>query len=237
MKPTETLARETLPDGSELILTRRDGVYRLSLDGLELMASRQVDSEQQLAQIALAEISGRPAPRVLVGGLGFGFTLRAALDRLPKAASVIVSELFAFLIEAHRDRAVGVGDLAGRPLQDPRVTAIEGDVRTLLGRPERFDAILLDVDNGPWAFTVPSNEQIYSAAGLDRLRQSLTPGGVLAIWSAEPSPEFVQRLERAGLRVRTERVAARVGSRRRHTIFLGLPCLPHHPSTGRRPKR
>ena len=94
-------------------------------------------------------------------------------------------------------------------------------MRTLLGRPERFDAILLDVDNGPWAFTLPSNEHLYSAAGLDRLRQSLTPGGVLAIWSAEPSPEFAQRLERAGFRVRTERVAARAGSRRRHTIFLG----------------
>ncbi len=221
MKPTETLARQSLPDGSELFLTQRDGVYRLSLDGQELMASRQVASEAELARIACGEIAERPAPKVLIGGLGFGYTLRAALDQLPKAASVVVSELFAFLIEAHRDPAGGVGDLAGRPLEDPRVTAVEGDVRTLLGRPERFDAILLDVDNGPWAFTVPSNEHLYSAAGLDRLRQSLTSGGVLAIWSAEPSPEFEQRMERAGFRVRTERVAARAGSRRRHTIFLG----------------
>ncbi len=221
MKPTETLARETLPDGSELILTRRDGVFRLSLDGQELMASRQFESERQLAKIALAEISDRPAPRVLVGGLGFGYTLRSALDQLPKAAKVILSELFSFLIATHRDPASGIGDLAGRPLEDRRVTAVEGDVRSLLARPERFDAILLDVDNGPWAFTLPSNEHLYSANGLDRLRQSLTPGGVVAIWSAEPSPEFAQQMERAGFKVRTERVAARPGSRRRHSIFLG----------------
>lgn len=221
MKPTETLARETLPDGAELILTRRDGTFRLSLDGQELMASRQFESERQLAWLALAEVAGRPAPRVLVGGLGFGYTLRAALDQLPKTAEVILSELFPFLIAAHRDPAMGVGDLAGRPLEDPRVTTTEGDVRGLLGRPDRFDAILLDVDNGPWAFTLPSNEHLYSAAGLDLLRQSLLPGGVLAIWSAEPSPEFARRMERAGFAVRTERVAPRPGSRRRHSIFLG----------------
>ena len=221
MKPTETLARETLPDGAELILTRRDGTFRLSLDGQELMASRQFESERQLARLALAEVAGRPAPRVLVGGLGFGYTLRAALDQLPKTAEVILSELFPFLIAAHRDPAMGVGDLAGRPLEDPRVTTTEGDVRGLLGRPDRFDAILLDVDNGPWAFTLPSNEHLYSAAGLNLLRQSLLPGGVLAIWSAEPSPEFARRMERAGFVVRTERVAARPGSRRRHSIFLG----------------
>ena len=221
MKPTETLARETLPDGAELILTRRDGTFRLSLDGQELMASRQFESERQLARLALAEVAGRPAPRVLVGGLGFGYTLRAALDHLPKAAEVVLGELFPFLIAAHRDPAMGVGDLAGRPLEDPRVTTTEGDVRALLGRPDRFDAILLDVDNGPWAFTLPSNEHLYSAAGLNLLRQSLLPGGVLAIWSAEPSPEFARRMERAGFAVRTERVAARPGSRRRHSIFLG----------------
>ena len=221
MKPTETLARETLPDGAELILTRRDGTFRLSLDGQELMASRQFESERQLARLALAEVAGRPAPRVLVGGLGFGYTLRAALDQLPKTAKVVLSELFPFLIAAHRDPAMGVGDLAGRPLEDPRVTTTEGDVRGLLGRPDRFDAILLDVDNGPWAFTLPSNEHLYSAAGLNLLRQSLLPGGVLAIWSAEPSPEFARRMERAGFAVRTERVAARPGSRRRHSIFLG----------------
>jgi spermidine synthase len=221
MKPTETLAREKLPDGSELILSRRDGVYRLSLDGQELMASRQFESERQLAKLALEEIADRPAPRVLVGGLGFGYTLRAALDHLPKAAKVVISELFAFLIAAHRDPETGVGDLAGQPLEDLRVTAIVGDVRSLLGRPERFDGILLDVDNGPWAFTLPSNEHLYSANGLDRLRRSLTPGGVLAIWSAEPSPEFAQRMERAGFKIRIERVAARSGSRRRHSIFLG----------------
>ncbi|HXU47194.1 MAG TPA: hypothetical protein VN783_16830, partial [Thermoanaerobaculia bacterium] len=102
MKPTETLARATAPDGAPLVLTRRDGVYSLSLAGQELMSSRQHGSEGDLARLACAAIAGRPAPRVLVGGLGFGYTLRAALDLLPAAATVVVCELFGFLLDAHR---------------------------------------------------------------------------------------------------------------------------------------
>ncbi len=220
MKPTETLARATAPDGAELILTRRDGVYRLSLDGQELMASRQFESERELARLAIAEIGGRPAPRVLIGGLGFGYTLRAALDRLPVRASVVVAEWFEFLIEIHR-RDEGVAALASRPLEDPRVSVFRGDVRDRLEGGPTYDAILLDVDNGPWAFTLRQNERLYSAAGLDQMRRCLLPGGVVAVWSAEPAPEFAHRMERAGFSVRTESVAPRVGKRRRHSIFLG----------------
>lgn len=217
MKPTETLAKTLAPDGAELVLTRRDGIFRLSLDGQELMASRQNDSERELAKLACAALVGRPRPRVLVGGLGFGYTLRAALDHLPQSATVVVCEVFALLFEAHEK---WLGDLAKRPLEDPRVVRKLADVQTLLGGREKWDAILLDVDNGPWAFTLASNRDLYSERGLDRLRASLNPGGIIAVWSAEPSPEFKKRLERARFRVRTVRAPARAGGNKRHTIFL-----------------
>ncbi len=221
MKPTETLARAKAPDGCSLVLSRRDGEYLLSLDGLTLMASRQRGSEQVLARRAASALAGRASPRVLVGGLGFGYTLRAALDALPAGASLVLCELFAFLLEAHRGE---VGELAGRPLEDPRVTAVNADVASLLGGPERFDAILLDVDNGPWAFTMPANEQLYSPAGLARIERSLSPGGLLGVWSAEPSPEFEKRLRKAGFKVRSERVESRSGAPGgRHTLFFATP--------------
>jgi spermidine synthase len=159
---------------------------------------------------------------VLVGGLGFGYTLRAALDSLPRGAAVVVCEVFASLLDWQRGL---LADLAGRPLDDPRVTAVQADVWTLLGGRERFDAILLDVDNGPEAFTLRSNRRLYSAAGLARLRRSLLERGVLAVWSSSAVPEFERRLRRAGFEAWTERVAARGGAgRRNHTIFLARRC-------------
>ena len=218
MKPTETLARERTPDGEELVLSRRDGVYLLSVDGLELMSSRAHGSEDALARLACAAVAERQAPRVLVGGLGFGYTLRATLDHLPAGARVVVCEVFPSLLEWNRGLLAG---LAGRPLDDPRVMAVPADVRTLLDGRERFDAILLDVDNGPEAFTLRSNGRLYSAGGLARLSRSLTERGVLAVWSASADPAFESRLRRAGFEARTERVAARAGGRgRRDAIFV-----------------
>jgi len=218
VKPTETLARETTSDGEELVLSRRDGIYLLSVDGMELMSSRSHGSEDALARLACAAIAGSKAPRVLVGGLGFGYTLRAALDLLPPQARVVVCEVFPALLAWNRGP---LAELAGRPLEDPRVRAVRADVRSLLGGGERFDAILLDVDNGPEAFTLRSNESLYTAGGLASLSRSLTEKGVLAIWSAAADPAFESRLRRAGFDARTERASARGGAKgRRDAIFL-----------------
>jgi spermidine synthase len=218
MKPTETLARDKTPDGEELVLSRRNGVYLLSVDGLELMSSRSHGSEDALARLACAAIAERKTPRVLVGGLGFGFTLRAALDLLPPKARVVVCEVFGSLLAWNRGP---LAELAGRPLEDPRVKAVRADVRDLLDGRERFDAILLDVDNGPQAFTLRSNQSLYTAGGLASLSRSLTEKGVLAIWSAAADPAFEKRLRRAGFDAWTERASARGGAKgRRDAIFL-----------------
>jgi spermidine synthase len=218
MKPTEILARERTPEGDELVLSRRDGAYSLSIAGQELMTSRVHGSEEALARLACAAIAEKRTPRVLVGGLGFGYTLRAALDHLPRGAVVVVCEVFASLLSWNR----GVlADLAGRPLEDRRVTAVRADVQSLLDGRQRFDAILLDVDNGPQAFTLRSNDSLYTAEGLGRLSRSLTAGGVLAVWSSSPSPEFQRRLRKAGFEAKAESVPTRRGGKRRDTIFLG----------------
>lgn len=219
MKPTEILARERTADGEEMTLTARDGVYYLNLGGEVLMSSRAHGSERALATLACVPVAGRTGPgrpRVVIGGLGFGYTLRAALDCLPRAADVIVVEISAMVLEANR----GVlADLAGRPLDDPRVRVVHGDVVAAFGK-ERYDAILLDVDNGPRAFTLARNGRLYSASGLALLARSLEPEGVLAVWSEAPDDGFRRRLEAAGFEVSVE--SARGHGKRgvRHTIFL-----------------
>lgn len=220
MRPIETLARERTGDGEELLLTRRAGVYSLTLSGQTLMSSLAHGSELALARLAcagLAKATGRSRPRVAIGGLGFGYTLRAALDNLPPGASVTVWEISAMVLEANRGE---VGALAGRPLADPRATAVAGDVwDAFAGEP--FDAILLDADNGPGAFTLRRNERLYSPAGLARLHRSLVPGGVLAIWSEGPDAAFARRLAAAGfaVEVHTARGGA-TGGGTHFTIFL-----------------
>jgi spermidine synthase len=218
MKPIETLAREKTPEGDELVLTRRDGVYHLIVDGVELMTSLVHGSEEDLARLAAEAIAKKKTPRVLVGGLGFGYTLRAALDHLPPGGRVVVCELFASLLEWNRRL---LGGLAGRPLDDRRVEVVLADVRLYLDGRERFDAILLDVDNGPEALTLRSNGGLYTEEGLERLSRSLTDGGVVAFWSSSPSPAFERRLRRAGFEAWTERVPARGGGKgKNHAIFL-----------------
>ncbi len=220
MKPIEILGREPTADGEELVLTRRDGVVTLFLSGMELMSSRAPGSERALAERGLAGVAGRRRPRVLIGGLGLGFTLRAALDRLPEHAEVVVAELSAMVVAAVRGE---LAELAGRPLEDPRTTIFAGDVAEALVPPARYDAILLDTDDGPRAHTHRANRQLYDAAGLRRLRGALSPGGQLAIWSAAPDAEFVRRLGAAGFLARAETVRARPGGRaERHTLFLAL---------------
>jgi hypothetical protein len=166
---------------------------------------------------------GSPSPgspgsaRVLVGGLGMGFTLRATLDRLPADASVWVAEVFGEVIRWNREH---LGQVAGHPLRDPRVRVERADVRDLL-RPAAFGLVLLDVDNGPDALTLETNRQLYNGPGLARLREALVPGGVLGVWSASEDRRFLRRLRRAGFCCRHETVRARSQSKgARHTIFI-----------------
>jgi spermidine synthase len=218
MKPLEVIGRTQAADGTELVLYHRDGSYQIRVNGLELMTSRAHGSEDALARLACTGLQ-TPAPQVLVGGLGMGFTLRAALDCLPARASVVVAEVFPAVVEWGRGP---LAELAGRPLEDPRVAVEVADVKQVLSSScERFDAILLDVDNGPDALTLAANDDLYQARGLRSIHRALRPGGVLAVWSADPDQAFARRMRRCGFTVRCETVRARAhGKGPRHTIFL-----------------
>jgi len=219
MLPLETLGRVRTADGKELVLYHRDGVFHIRIDGLELMSSRAHGSEEAMARMVCGLLARVAGPRMLIGGLGLGYTLRAALDGLSADAEVVVAELFPAVVDWNRGP---LAHLAGHPLKDSRVRVEATDVRDLLGRRSAaFDAILLDVDNGPAALTLTANQWLYTAAGLAAIRRSLKDPGILAVWSPSPDPAFVRRLRRAGFEVRSESVSARgEASGPRHTIFL-----------------
>ena len=220
MKPWELLGQTSTPDGVDLTLTRRDREYVILAGGRSLMSSRMHGSEEALATLACHALRGRAEPAVLIGGLGMGFTLRAALDRLPADATVVVSELVPAVVEWNRGP---LAPLAGHPLKDRRVRVDVGDVAATLGASrDRFDAVLLDVDNGPAAFTAERNAALYADRGLAAARAALKSGGVLAVWSAWDNRKFEQRLRYGRFDVEVERVRARLQrGGPRHTIFLG----------------
>jgi spermidine synthase len=209
----------TTEDGRELELYQRGDERIIRIDGWELMSSRCHGSEEAMARLTLEAGGPRRAPRWLVGGLGMGFTLRACLDLLGPDATVVVAEVFPAVVEWNRGP---LGPLAGHPLDDPRTEVAPGDVYDRLDPAgEPFDAVLLDVDNGPEALTLASNKRLYSPRGLERLRRGLRPGGVLAIWSAGSDNRFAAQLGRAGFEVACHRVRARTEGRGpRHAIFV-----------------
>jgi spermidine synthase len=219
MKPWERLGEVRTSDGLLMTLTRRDTEYLILTGTLTLMSSRLHESEDALAALTCERLRGAAKPCVLIGGLGMGFTLRAALDRLPADATVIVAELIPEVVEWNRGP---IAHLAGQPLDDPRVEVIVGDVSHVLRSSQaRFDAVLLDVDNGPEAFATSANGGLYGDIGLFAARTALKFGGTLAVWSAWHDKHFPQRLRYAGFTVQSERVRTRVkrgGSR--HTIYL-----------------
>jgi spermidine synthase len=220
VKPWELLGEARMPDGTDMKLQRRDREYVIFAGGKILMSSRMHGSEEALAALACERARKTQDPSVLVGGLGMGFTLRATLDVLPPGATVVVAELQPAVVEWNR----GVlGPLAGDPLRDPRVRLEEGDVLTTIrASRDRFDAVLLDVDNGPDAFTTSANAGLYRDAGLASIRAALKPAGVLAVWSAWEDRRFEQRLRYGGFAVRVERVRARLKQGGpRHTLFIG----------------
>ncbi len=229
MKPCVELARMTTPDGSLLTLRQHLDNYYIEVDGETLMSTCAPGTERALAEVALRGLAGRKAPRVLIGGLGLGFTLGAALDALPRDASVVVAEIFAPIIDWNRKYSF---DTVGSRLADPRVIVRQGDIVGILRKASlTHDAILLDVDNGPDAFTLDSNYRLYNAVGLAVLREALRPGGVLAIWSAEPSPVFARRMGRAGFMTETTTVRSRGRKGTTNVIFLGRK--PAAPGAGR----
>jgi spermidine synthase len=216
----ELLGRTRTPEGEEMSLTRQGHEYVILAAGKPLMSSRMHGSEEALASFGCATARTREAPCVLVGGLGMGFTLRATLDLLPPDATVVVAELIPGVVEWNRGP---LGPLAGHPLKDARVQIEIGDVAsTVRSSTGRFDAVLLDVDNGPAAFTASLNTRLYNDAGLAAARVALKHGGVLAVWSAWEDRKFEQRLRHGGFAVQVERVRARLKKGGpRHTIFLG----------------
>ena len=219
MKPFELLGETLSPDGTVMKLIRRSDEYLILADGAILMSSRMHGSEEALATFACQRVRTLQQPSVLIGGLGMGFTLRATLDLLPPDATVVVAELVPAVVEWNRGP---LGPLAGHPLKDKRVRVETGDVAvTLSSRLGQFDAVLLDVDNGPTAFTASNNAGLYDNRGIAAARAALKMDGVLAVWAAQDDRKFEQRLRQGRFDVQVQRVRGRVKKGGpRHTIFL-----------------
>jgi spermidine synthase len=219
MKPRELLATAQIPGGEELRLYKRDTDFIIALGGNELMSSRMSGSEEGLALMTCDRLRS-DAPHLLIGGYGMGFTLRTALARLGPKARFTVVELVPEIIEWARGP---MAELTAGCLDDPRVELVARDVaRVINGASRRYDAILLDVDNGPDGLVRADNDQIYSMHGLTAAKAALKPGGVLAIWSAGPHEKFARRLKHAGFEVEETMVrASRSGKGARHVIWFG----------------
>ena len=222
MIPWELLDSVQVPGNSgELRLYKRGREFSIRVNGCELMNSSAHGSEDALAELACAKAADRPNPKVLIGGLGMGYTLAAALNRLGPKARVVVAELVPAVIEWNRKPLAG---LAGHPLQDKRVTIREADVARVLKEKRRdYDVILLDIDNGPAGLTRKSNDWLYAREGLEAAFAALRTEGVLAVWSVSSDRSFTRRLKQAGFEVKEACVHAR-GPRGggRHTIWIAV---------------
>jgi spermidine synthase len=209
MKPQIKLATAQTPDGGKMELYQHDRDFLIKINGQELMNSRHHESEQELARLGCANLSSRRAPQVLIGGLGMGYTLRQTLDMLGPTARVVVCELLAAVVDWNREY---LKDLNGGALDDKRTDLITGDIFQVLSQSiAKFDAILLDVDNGPSAITDSGNQRLYSPTGIQACRRALRKQGSLAIWSSEPSKVFEQLLIRCGFEVLRYRAKAYQG--------------------------
>jgi spermidine synthase len=220
MIPWETLDTAAIPGGSETLRLKRRGTeFSIMLGTNELMNSRLSGSEEALARLTIERIAA-PAPRILIGGLGLGFTLRACLPLLPPQARVTVVELVPAVVTWARGPLAA---LHGDSLHDPRVTILEEDVGAVIRAAKAdWDAILLDVDNGPEGLSRAGNDALYSASGLAAARAALAPGGVLSVWSAGPDRSFTRRLQASSLKV--EEIPVRAGTTKRgarHVVWVG----------------
>ena len=222
MLPWIQLDSATIPgEGGELRLKQRGSEFSIMLGANELMNSRLSGSEEALATLSWERIKGHPKPKVLIGGLGMGFTLRAALAILPENAGVTVAELVPAVVAWARGP---MAEVFKGCLDDPRVVIHQGDVgEAIRAGKAAYDAILLDVDNGPDGLTRKSNDRLYDFAGLRAARDALRLGGVLAVWSSGPDPDFTRRLRDSGFSV--DAVNTRANGKRggaRHVIWLAV---------------
>lgn len=218
MKKFERLGEARTPDGTVLSLHRHDGDYYLWADGIELMTTRRHLSEDKLAEVTCARLASVPDARVLIGGLGFGFTLKAALPLLPAGARVVVAEIVPEVIAWYTNPEYG---LAGTSAADPRVEIRLADVVDILrAEPATYDAILLDTDNGAESLTTAGNSRLYDDGGIQLALAALRPGGQLAYWLADDEPKFARALRRAGLRVEIMAIQRHPTSGRTHNLVI-----------------
>ena len=222
MLPRETIATAQIPEGGELTLVSHGRDFIIMLGRDELMGTRMQYSEEQLALLTLAEL-GKDAPRLLVGGYGMGFTYRAALSEVGDSGQVIVAEIVPDVLEWAEGP---LAHLTGDSLKDPRGEVVLCDVAALIddandGTCAKFDAILLDVDNGPDGVVRDPNDRLYTRTGIAKAKDALNPGGILAVWSAAPDHKFTRRLMDAGFDVEAREVRARPNNKGpRHTIWF-----------------
>ncbi len=220
MIPWEKIDTAKVPgQGANITLQRRGEEFSIRTAGVELMNSRAHGSEDALAKLTLDRIKAKPGLKILIGGLGMGYTLAAALEAAAKDTHIVVAELIPAVVEWNRNL---LGRLAGMPLEDPRVSVRTEDVAITIGRKKSaWDAVLLDVDNGPEGLTRTSNDHLYGMTGLKACFQALCPGGVLAVWSSRPDDAFTRRLNQGGFLTQTIPVRARKsGKGSRHNIWL-----------------
>ena len=221
LKQLERLGEARTPNGTLIALYRHDGAYLIRADGVELMSTRRHLSEDRLAEVACAPLRDRPQIRVLIGGLGLGFTLRAALRQLRDDAEVVVAELVPEVVAWNADPRYG---LSVDAMNDPRVRVVHDDVINVLrGNPNAFDAIMLDTDNGPDGMLMSENATLYAARGIGVTRAALRAGGSVVYWSVGDDPKFADELGSAGLDVRTLRVRAHDTAGPMHTLYVATP--------------
>ena len=218
MKKWTLVDRAITPDGTAISLHEHDGEYAIRAGGVELMSTRRHASEERIAQLACAHVRAIRGARVLVGGLGFGFTLQAALSAVAADATVVVAEILAAVIAWNRNLPLHP---AGDALTDGRVVVLQQDVGEVIRDAHGSFDIIIDVDNGPAALSTAGNHRLYSYEGLQLTHAALRPGGRAAFWSAAPDPAFERLLARAGFAVKAHRSRAHSNSGAWHTLFVG----------------
>jgi len=224
MKPTIRVAETTAPDGATFVLLKHDDEFLLYMDDRQIMTTTLTHSELLLADIGCGFDKPRKKPRVLIGGLGLGFSLRRALEITGPGSEIVVAELLAEIMRWNRELLDGLNNDI---LADPRTEIVRIDVKKLIsraaGKGKLYDAILLDVDDGPTSLIQPQNSELYGSDGLEQIKNALTPGGRLAIWAAVAEPKLLVALGRAGFRTEEIPCAKHIRAKRQnHRIYLAV---------------